>query len=124
MGNVLAQGIIKAADWIGKDAKNLIGDLVLPNTGETYVYDPRFYITTGLLYAMEPKRPIQQLHEVSMLMLHWHAWLEKVEGAYVSTDVVRAIAKKFWGNELAGDFSTYEAKALAAKKIQAPPVCQ
>jgi aldehyde:ferredoxin oxidoreductase len=28
------------------------------------------------------------------------------------------VAKRFWGSELAADFSTYEGKALAAKKIQ------
>jgi aldehyde:ferredoxin oxidoreductase len=31
---------------------------------------------------------------------------------------VRAIADRFWGSEVAADFSTYEGKALAAKKIQ------
>jgi aldehyde:ferredoxin oxidoreductase len=32
--------------------------------------------------------------------------------------VLRKIAEKFWGSERAVDFSTYEGKALAAKKIQ------
>jgi len=31
--------------------------------------------------------------------------------------VFRTIAKRFWGSEKAGDFSTYEGKALAARKI-------
>ena len=31
---------------------------------------------------------------------------------------MRAIAKRFWGSEVAADFSTYEGKALAATKIQ------
>ena len=31
---------------------------------------------------------------------------------------MRAIGKKFWGGEIAADFSTYEGKSLAAKKIQ------
>ena len=35
-----------------------------------------------------------------------------------TTQTVRAIAAKFWGSELAVDFSTYGGKALAAKKIQ------
>jgi len=38
--------------------------------------------------------------------------------AFPTTQTVRAIAEKFWGSELAADFSTYEGKALAAKKIQ------
>jgi aldehyde:ferredoxin oxidoreductase len=41
-----------------------------------------------------------------------------VTTSYVSTDVFRKLAKVFWGSELAADFSTYEGKALAAKKIQ------
>jgi aldehyde:ferredoxin oxidoreductase len=32
--------------------------------------------------------------------------------------VVHDIAKAFWGSETAGDFSSYDGKALAAKKIQ------
>jgi aldehyde:ferredoxin oxidoreductase len=36
----------------------------------------------------------------------------------MSTDLVRWIGKTFWGSEEAADFSTYEGKALAAKKIQ------
>jgi len=31
---------------------------------------------------------------------------------------MRAIAKRFWGSELAADFSTWDGKALAAAKIQ------
>jgi aldehyde:ferredoxin oxidoreductase len=37
---------------------------------------------------------------------------------FPSTQTVRAIAARFWGSEVAADFSTYEGKALAAKKIQ------
>ena len=62
--------------------------------------------------------PIQQLHEVSNLVFKWMNWVRKTEGAAVSSDVIRAIAKRFWGSEIAADFSTYEGKALAAKMIQ------
>ena len=61
-GDILAQGVIKAADYVGGGARELIGELVLPRTGEEWVYDPRMFITTGIFYAMEPKRPIQHLH--------------------------------------------------------------
>ena len=94
------------------------GELVFPRTGEEWVYDPRMFITTGIFYAMEPKRPIQHLHEISWLIAQWVAWKNGAENAYVSSDVVRSVARRFWGSELAGDFSTYEGKALAAKKIQ------
>ncbi len=36
----------------------------------------------------------------------------------MSGEVVRGIGKRFWGSELAFDFSTYDGKALAAKRIQ------
>ena len=117
-GDLLAQGIIKAADSLGGEAEELIGDLILPKTGEEWVYDPRMFITTGIFYAVEPKRPIQHLHEISWLIAQWLAWKEGAENAYVSTDVVRWVAKRFWGGEEAADFSTYAGKALAAKKIQ------
>jgi aldehyde:ferredoxin oxidoreductase len=117
-GELLSQGIIKAADTIGGGSKELIGDLILPKTGEEWVYDPRMFITTGIFYAMEPKRPIQQLHEVSWLIAQWVQWTKGIENAYVSTDVVLEVARRFWGSELAADFSTYDGKAIAAKKIQ------
>lgn len=117
-GDILARGILEAADSLGGSAAELIGDLILPRTGEEWVYDPRMFITAGIFYAMEPKRPIQHLHEISWLIAQWVAWNNGVENAYVSTDVVRWVAKRFWGSEVASDFSTYEGKALAAKKIQ------
>jgi aldehyde:ferredoxin oxidoreductase len=67
---------------------------------------------------MEPRQPIQQLHEISSLLGSWVQWANKAEHAYISTGVFRAIAKRFWGSEVAADFSTYEGKALAATMIQ------
>jgi aldehyde:ferredoxin oxidoreductase len=117
-GDILAGGMVKAADFVGGKARDLIGDLALPQTGEEFVYDPRMFITTGIFYAMEPKRPIHQLHEISWLIAQWVVWKKGIENAYVSTDLVRSVARRFWGSELAADFSTYEGKSLAAKKIQ------
>ena len=116
-GEILAQGNIKAAELLGKEAGEVILEHV-SRSGQDLAYDPRTYITTGIFYAMEPRQPIQHLHEISVLMSSWLTWAYKVEGSYASSDVVRAIARKFWGSEEAADFSTYEGKALAAKKIQ------
>jgi aldehyde:ferredoxin oxidoreductase len=116
-GEVLADGTVRASEKLGKETEKLITDYV--SKGEQGIaYDPRFYITTGLLCAMEPRMPIQQLHEVSRLFLQWVMWANKAKGAYVSTDVLRATAKRFWGTELAVDLSTYEGKALAATRTQ------
>ncbi len=116
-GDVLARGTIQAADSIGREARDLIGDLI-HKAGQDDMYGGRLYITNGLIYAMEPRQPIDQLHEISRVNGQWTEWAVKKENAFVSSDVFRAIAKRFWGSELAADFSTYEGKALAAKKIQ------
>ncbi len=116
-GEVLADGTVRASEKVGKESEKLITDYV--SKGEQGIaYDPRYYITTGLLCAMEPRMPIQQLHEVSRLFLNWVLWADKAKGAYVSTDVLRAVAKRFWGSELAVDLSTYEGKALTATRVQ------
>ncbi len=116
-GEILAQGNVKAAELLGTEAGEVILEQI-SRAGQDLVYEPRSYITTGIFYAMEPRQPIQHLHEISFLMSSWLMWAYKVEGSYASSDVVRAIARKFWGSEEAADFSTYEGKALAAKKIQ------
>lgn len=37
---------------------------------------------------------------------------------YLTSEMFRTMARKFWGSEIAADFTTYEGKALAAKMIQ------
>jgi len=116
-GEVLADGVVRASEVVGEESQKLITDYV--SKGEQGVaYDPRYYITTGLLYAMEPRQPIQQLHAVSRPFLNWALWANQAKGAYVSTDVLRAVARRFWGSEQAADLSTYEGKALTAAHIQ------
>ena len=116
-GDTLAQGIFKAAALVGGKAKEQLTDYI-DKFGQNYYYRPGLYITTGLIYLTEPRPPIQQLHELVNPLNQWIDWCNKVEGAYVSGEVIRGIAKRFWGGEIAADFSTYEGKALAAKRIQ------
>jgi aldehyde:ferredoxin oxidoreductase len=116
-GAVLADGLMKAAERVGKGSDKLITDY-LTKGEQGLAYDPRYFITTGLLYAMEPRLPIQELHETSRLVLGWLSWVNKSGRAYLSTDVCRVIAKRFWGTELAFDLSTYEGKAQTAARIQ------
>jgi aldehyde:ferredoxin oxidoreductase len=124
-GDILAHGTIQAAELIGKGAKELIGDLITTKANDHAMYDPRLFITTGLLYATEPRKPIQQLHEVSMPLNEWVGLqgigvyeVEDESHVFLSSEDFRDIAEKFWGSRVAGDLSTYEGKALAAKKIQ------
>lgn len=117
-GDLLAHGVRRAAEALGPEAQAMVTDYV-SKTNYMPVYGPRMYITTGLLHAMEPRLPIQQLHEVATLALRWVMNQRPSPGSPgVDSTVFRAIAKRFWGSELAADFSTYEGKALAAAKIQ------
>jgi aldehyde:ferredoxin oxidoreductase len=124
VGDLLAGGVRNAARSLGKKYESLITDYVA-RTGEMQVYDPRLYLTTGIFWAMEPRLPIQQLHEIARPIMMWAAQASGEEFAgispqdnYLTSDVIRGIAKKFWGNEIAADFSTFEGKAIAAVKIQ------
>jgi aldehyde:ferredoxin oxidoreductase len=116
-GDVMAKGTIKAAESLGAGAREQITYYV-SKAGHMTLYDPRMFLAHSLFYAMEPRQPIQQLHEMSLPMYKWLDWSDGITTSYVSTDVFRKLAKVFWGSELAADFSTYEGKALAAKKIQ------
>ncbi len=116
-GEIIAQGVLKAAEIVGNGAKEQMPPIWHKNQIDQH-YDPREYIITGLLYAMEPRQAMALLHEISTLLLQWVDWCKDVNNSYMSTDVFRAIAKRFFGSELAVDFSTYDGKALAVKKIQ------
>lgn len=116
-GGLLARGLLEAADQVGPEARDQIGGF-LSKAGQPNVADPRLYVTSELLHATEPAPSRPQLREVSVVVTRWVAWLKHQEGGYVSPDVVRRIAQRFWGGEAAADFSTHEGKALAAKIIQ------
>ncbi|MFO8010816.1 MAG: aldehyde ferredoxin oxidoreductase N-terminal domain-containing protein [Dehalococcoidia bacterium] len=109
-GDVLAQGLEKAAASVGPEA---VGQIVHWDS-----YEPRMYITNALIFPFEPRQPIQQLHEVGITMAHWSSWVKGAEGAVLSTDALREIAKRYWGSEAAADLTSTEGKALAAKLIQ------
>lgn len=116
-GDTLALGTHKAASSLGSDAQKLIKDY-MTKSGDNELYGPRLYITTGIFWAVEPRLPIQQLHEVSVPVMLWGARQKGLKEVPVTTEVLRAMAKRFFGSELAVDFSTYDGKALAAAKIQ------
>ncbi|MFO8011632.1 MAG: aldehyde ferredoxin oxidoreductase N-terminal domain-containing protein [Dehalococcoidia bacterium] len=116
-GEVLARGVEKAAEELGPRALEelkMAGYLDEPGND---IYGPRLYITNAIPYAMEPRVPIQQVHEIGLLIPMWVV-AETIGFGHVTTDVLRGIARKFWGGELAMDFSTYDGKALASKLIQ------
>jgi aldehyde:ferredoxin oxidoreductase len=117
-GDVLAQGITKVAKEIGKDSHQFLSSWVSTPANETGDYDPRFMPVNSVIYATEPRRPIQMLHATSLPILRWVNWVEGKRDAFLSTEILHNIATQFWGGDDALDFSTYEGKARAAKSIQ------
>lgn len=115
-GDVLAQGANRSAEIVGGGSKDLLTGYILKD--RLLHHDPRVFITTALLYSMESRPTPGPFSEVAGPLVNWLDWVRKHEQAFVSSEVIRNIAKRFFGSELAVDFSTYEGKALAAKKIQ------
>jgi aldehyde:ferredoxin oxidoreductase len=116
-GDVLAQGLHQAAESMGDRARGLITDYADKN-GQREVFGPRLYNTNAIFYATEPRMPVPLLHEVCIPVGKWREWINGAEGAYASYSVLQDIGKRFWGSDLAYDFSTYEGKAVVAKRIQ------
>lgn len=117
-GEMLAHGTIEAAKSIGGRAEELISYSIINRSNECKDYDPRLILHNALLIATEPRRPVQQVHEASGLLLRWLSWHDGMPGTYMSPEIIRNIAERFWGNTDAADFSSYEGKAQAAKIIQ------
>jgi aldehyde:ferredoxin oxidoreductase len=116
-GDILAQGLPKAADLVGPGARDFVVNYI-SKAGQPSINDPRLYCTSALLYAMQPEPPMAQLHEISSHILRWLDWRKGIKNAYLSNDAMRAMAKRFWGSEVAAEMSSFEGKALAAKMIQ------
>lgn len=116
-GEVMAGGILSASRALGEASHEKIAPY-LSKAGYPLIADPRLYIPAQLLHATEIRPPQTQLREVTVVVTRWVAWLNHQEDSYVSTQVLRSIARRFWGSDDAGDFSNHRGKALAAKLIQ------
>jgi aldehyde:ferredoxin oxidoreductase len=118
-GQILAQGTLQAAGSLGSRALDIAYRYIVCQTNENRGYDPRLITTTALMYATEPRMPIQQLHSVSgNTLINWVNWARGLPGSFLTTDDLREISARFWGSALGADFSTLEGKALAAKTAQ------
>jgi len=116
-GDILASGIEAAAKELGPEAEALVEKAGYLDEPGNRIYGPRLYIPNSFMYAMEPRLPIQQVHEIGLLIPMWLAY-SLYEVGHVSPEVYMGIARRFWGSDAAGDLTTYEGKALAAKMIQ------
>ena len=115
-GDLLAEGLLRAGETMGEEAKKLFANEV-SGVGDGATYSAREYLMNGLLYAFEPRQPIAMLHEVSRTIGMWVLNLQYPGSTPVSADVYRAAATKFWGHEKAWDLNTHEGKAMAATRI-------
>ncbi|MDY6892583.1 MAG: aldehyde ferredoxin oxidoreductase N-terminal domain-containing protein [Chloroflexota bacterium] len=116
-GDTLARGTHAAAAALGSEAQSLIKDY-MTSTGDNEIYGPRLYLTNAIIYAVEPRFAIQHLHETSFPAMMWATRAMGMNDVPVTSEVIRVMAKRFFGSEMAVDFSTYEGKALAAVMIQ------
>jgi aldehyde:ferredoxin oxidoreductase len=117
-GEILSQGVLRASKIFGEKSASITANM-LTGSGRAIAYGPKVFTMSAVIYATEPRPFITELHEICEPLTKWALWyLSKGEKSYVSTEVLKNIAKAFWGSEHAVDFSTYEGKALAAFKVQ------
>lgn len=117
-GDILAEGISKAAENVGQDSYKFLSAVISTPGNETQDYDPRFMPVNALIYATEPRRPIQMLHGTALPILRWVNWVDGYKDAFLSSDILKDIAVEYWGGPDALNFTSHEGKAKAAKEIQ------
>jgi aldehyde:ferredoxin oxidoreductase len=116
LGDLLAEGLLRAGEKLGDEAVNLFSNEVA-GVGSGASYSPREYITNGLLYALEPRQPIAMLHETSRIVGSWVSNQGRPGATQVTSDLFRKVATLFWGDENAWDLTSPDGKAKAATKI-------
>jgi aldehyde:ferredoxin oxidoreductase len=118
-GAELARGTIKAAESVSTRAAELISYSVMNRSNEVKDYDPRVTLHNAICIATEPRRPVQQIHEGSGALMSWLGWEAGETGPMsLAPEALRENAAKYWGGAAAADYSSYEGKALASRRIQ------
>ncbi|MDP6054184.1 MAG: aldehyde ferredoxin oxidoreductase N-terminal domain-containing protein [Candidatus Latescibacteria bacterium] len=118
-GEILAEGTVRAAKTIGREAEKIIESMVTQNGMYAHAYNARCFITNALHYAVDATPTMNQLHELSYPFMKWTMWMQTNGNmSSVDMDVMRKVAKKFWKSEKVIDFSSYDDKAQAAYIIQ------
>ncbi len=119
IGAALAQGTMRAAHAIGHGAEELVVKRMTPSGFNADAYNPRYFIPHAVYYATEATSTMNQLHELAFPIMKWTMWYATDGGmSPFGTDVMRGIARRFWKDERAMDFSTYGGKAAVAAMIQ------
>ena len=116
-GDILAEGILRAGKKLGKTAEAHFSQYTKA-VGKDGIYSPKQYPVNAMLYALEPRQPIAQLHDVSHLIARWLLHRIRPHLSPTTAAVFRKAAVKFWKSEKAWDMTTLEGKAEAAVRIQ------
>ena len=116
IGDFLAEGLVRAVEKFPEEARAMLDPKVQP-VGEVDINMPRSAIVHALLDPMEPRMNRPLVH-AGFARTAWMFNRFKPEDNPVTSGAFREIARRFWGSAEAGDFSTYNGKALAAVKIQ------
>ena len=118
LGVLLAQGTSRAANKLGTSAIEQTEKIVAKGGYNPTTYNPRYLPIAGLLHATD-NYPITQLHELSKPLFKWMMWKFSF-GLFskFSTKFFKKSMRKFWKNEKASDFSTWQEKGATAARIQ------
>ena len=114
----LRQGFGELLSLGAAGAAAALGEAAIAQLRPYDPYEPRFYNINTFLFPFEPRQPLPQLHEAGLVLSQWASWRKGIEGAHITTEVFRGIARRFWGSEEAADLTTLDGKALAARLIQ------
>ena len=117
-GEVLARGLVPAAEYVGLGSLALLNSKIASKVGELEDYDPRVMLVNALHMATEPRRPIGLLHGTSYPYIKWLNWNDGYADAGLTTDILREIAETYWGSLEALDFSTYTGKPWRPKRYR------
>jgi aldehyde:ferredoxin oxidoreductase len=116
-GDFLAEGIMRVREKTSPERRALFTRFLAPIMWNDF-NPPRAFFVNALLYPLEPRVHHNVLHEVAFINAPWGINQLHPGSTVMTTGLVHDIAEAFWGSREAGDFATYEGKALAAKKIQ------
>jgi aldehyde:ferredoxin oxidoreductase len=117
IGELLAEGLYRGSRKAPAKARELIRHTVAP-IGHNYLFSPREYPIMALFYPFEPRVHHVNYHDIAFVHIAWNYERRQPGSTGVTSKLVRRIAREMWGSEAAGDFTSYEGKALAAKIIQ------
>ena len=116
-GDILAEGLVRAGEKVSDRARAKFAHSVSP-VGQMDLLPARAIVVHSLIYPMEPRVHQPLTHEIAFLRAAWNVNQVRPDLSPITTRIVHEVARVFWGSDEAGDFSSYEGKALAAVKTQ------